>query len=1013
MSGTAPDPQKPQLSESAMEENINHHHKCTCDEIENFPKIETGIVNNHIKTPQLNNRHLNNQCNNHNCSQNRESNKASSTKTNVTTTSTPKIIQSNCTCHLQDSQKDKDDVNNLRKFEADDRIEISPLPPALPPRPPPRPRFDSSLGSRYRNRNANPTSGESKKYVFCCTVCGGLVTILGSLFLTVYFLLRSLTSTLNYFETIPSFVPATMLILTGILVMILSKRKYRNNYLIKVCGLCCLICALTCVLVTITTTVIHMNRLQSLRECVYTKKTRTCTCYSVLLEAQSNADEGMRFVFDSTPDCEVIHGELYTCLRTMFGISVTGILVCIFSCMLMYQLLSHEKKKMYWEQLELRCRSFYQQHTNPPSSAHGSVREPPMPSTIYCSCCEECRYPPLPMGPQVYPWDAHNPTERFWNPGRMGNFYSPNPGDMPPADILPNRSRTALGWNWRRLPWTRNTGAQQEIPRDSTFVYQGIGSSADSQYGFSSRPGNENEVPRDPTCSSSDSYSMLDNRPPLGGVYIWGPPPPYSNPNSPARRIFHSPARYQHLHHHSHGHESHCQMNQENTNRNSRRARQLYPNTNKQNYENTTQTEVHQNNENSESTDTSSCLERISHTLPARKMKKRNDLASVKNTYHQGSSNSGNKVNVQSIFKQTEAQDQFNSEEHGYTEPNLPETPEKLSGKNVNEGQNNQKCRFLPRLQGVENAAFQKQEGNSGVKNETAESEVYFADVSSCCNISVKNDGQDSLLYDEAIDGQKIRLENNLCPQEKHHDQNMQEEEDYLAQRMASRQMSVRSRMPVPLPPTEELVFQTETVQLLTKEISQNSLGSSVQTPLTESTDDALTPVENRCQNFFTENDNIGVPNPNTARNFSPVSQYLAPDAQYEAVKNPQEDFSNNRGASTTSSSNLTHTISGLNNFGQNYYPKNNFSYIPPGNKNGNQKLAVNAFECRKNTGSNISNLIQNLSANSGGLLYGEASAGEEDLQAQSCNSDATMDSGWQSGSEKNAESRNGEGAPV
>lgn len=98
---------------------------------------------------------------------------------------------------------------------------------------------------------ANSNTGESKKYVFCCTVCGGLVTILGSLFLTVYFLLRSLTSTLNYFETIPTFVPASLvsiiinfcenkllkftfqLIFTGILIMILSKRKYRNNYLVS------------------------------------------------------------------------------------------------------------------------------------------------------------------------------------------------------------------------------------------------------------------------------------------------------------------------------------------------------------------------------------------------------------------------------------------------------------------------------------------------------------------------------------------------------------------------------------------------------------------------------------------------------------------------------------------------------------------------------------------------------------------------------------------------------------
>jgi hypothetical protein len=68
---------------------------------------------------------------------------------------------------------------------------------------------------------------------------------------------------------------------------------------------------------------------------------------------------------------------------------------------------------MYWEQLELRCRSFYQQHTSGPTSTHGSMRGPPITPTTYCSCCEECRYPPLPMGPQVYPWDSHHPTDRY------------------------------------------------------------------------------------------------------------------------------------------------------------------------------------------------------------------------------------------------------------------------------------------------------------------------------------------------------------------------------------------------------------------------------------------------------------------------------------------------------------------------------------------------------------------------------------------------------------------------
>lgn len=75
-----------------------------------------------------------------------------------------------------------------------------------------------------------------------------------------------------------------------------------------------------------------------------------------------------------------------------------------------YDNYSHEKKKMYWEQLELRCRSFYQQQSGS-SSNHGSVRGHPMPPATYCSCCEECRYPSIPTGPQVYPWDNHHAAE--------------------------------------------------------------------------------------------------------------------------------------------------------------------------------------------------------------------------------------------------------------------------------------------------------------------------------------------------------------------------------------------------------------------------------------------------------------------------------------------------------------------------------------------------------------------------------------------------------------------------
>lgn len=125
---------------------------------------------------------------------------------------------------------------------------------------------------------------------------------------------------------------------------------------------------------------------------------RSCTCYGAT--AQSRGDPGV--LFEATPHCDVVQGTLYSCLRALFGTSVAGILVCIFSCMLLYQLLSHEKKKMYWEQLELRCRSLYGQG--------GAVR------TVAgsCGCCSDCG--------GTSPWWAQTP----------GNLYTPNP-DMAPS----------------------------------------------------------------------------------------------------------------------------------------------------------------------------------------------------------------------------------------------------------------------------------------------------------------------------------------------------------------------------------------------------------------------------------------------------------------------------------------------------------------------------------------------------------------------------------------------------
>ncbi|XP_015185255.1 PREDICTED: uncharacterized protein LOC107071078 isoform X1 [Polistes dominula] len=540
---------------------------------------------------------------------------------------------SKCQCHaVQQGNRNKRNSEG----ETDDSggiVEVTSRthqPPALPPRPPPRPT------RRYETASADQChTGEGgccKKYVVLCCLCGGLSAGVGSVFLAVHAVLSAHTASLALFETVPSYIPGIMLILMGLFTMLLARRKHRYGLLMKVCGSVGVVCALVCVLVTVTTTVIHMSRLQGLRECVYTARARSCTCYGA---PQSKGDPGV--LFEGTPHCEAVHGALYTCLRALFGVSVAGILACIFSCMLVYQLLSHEKKKMYWEQLELRCRSLYGQ---------GGPVGPP---TASCGCCNDCG--------GASPWWAQTP----------GNLYTPNP------DLAPSR-------RWR-LPWSRPRGPapspdsnygfhtqtrQTETNPDNTA---GPYSVLNSQ---SSGPYSVLNTPNGPYTPSTASYSVLETPVPL-----WGPPPPYSDPNSPARRP------------------------------------------------------------------------QVADTRP--RMSKRIDNFDGNEDHRSRSTKrpSDNYENAEEISNSTD--------------------PE-----GGNDGTMKGRRARKP-LKGVENGAFQ-QEPNPGGKQ--SESELYFGDVSSCC-------GPESSFYDLAVEKEGAKHSEGV---------------DYLAARLGKRQLSKRSRLPLPLP---------------------------------------------------------------------------------------------------------------------------------------------------------------------------------------------------------------------
>lgn len=444
-------------------------------------------------------------------------------------------------------------------------METSPLPPerALPLAQPFLCRHGhepSSLHASSMHRHADARSSLwliwLRKYVILCLVCGGSAVFVGVLFIAIYFTLKSYTSSLQFFETIPTYVPAAVLILTGLMVMCFAKRRNRYTYLVKFAGGCCLTCVLLCVVITVTTTVVHMNRLQTLHKCDYSSKDRACMCLSAIAESPAQDGEH-QFVFNDTPSCEVVHGSLYGCLRALFGLSVVGILVCIFSSMLVYQLLSHERKKVYLEQLELRRRLLYRRHPN-----HG-----------LCAC----------YGDMCHPWPLWDMLDyRLLAPHQQGSHDRPSPEELISV-AGPSRSRTAalrrrrpsLWW----LPWTRRgtrssssrpgcNAVERLLVRDGwrcsspaelvgppgsspspwrNGCTHGGGSRTAEARGVSSRSAAAAVRAAHRRTRSNDGvfhHLQMNTRygpqafpdPPCSyteiPAYLWGPPPPYSQPPS-------------------------------------------------------------------------------------------------------------------------------------------------------------------------------------------------------------------------------------------------------------------------------------------------------------------------------------------------------------------------------------------------------------------------------------------------------------------------------------------------
>ncbi|KAJ8887942.1 hypothetical protein PR048_007426 [Dryococelus australis] len=343
---------------------------------------------------------------------------------------------------------------------------------------------------------------------------------------------------------------------------------------------------------------------------------------------------------------------------------------------------------------------------------------------------------------------------------------------------------------------TSGTGAQSH--RNTT-------SSPDSQYGFSSHPAptegttpetgggsnrGDSQVPRPFVTEGSANYGQH--------YYMWGPPPPYSNPHShcgsPARpalgMLGPSPVRGKLHHPHHHHHHHHCQQGSDHRHRSGRLRFDDFSSSSGEgvisstdaadkairleNYMNTSEAEiVASGNTTSENTDSSENKERINNTLPARKAKKRIDMTAMKSggnfPYGMDNQSRSQKTspshfaggNNDRAMHGLSGKQGCRLGDHCHDNELMLEDGEQFPislPSNMNMVRTSEGCGSMsPRMRYVAHLQGQELLCN---KAEPTESEVYFADVSSCCNVSVRNDGQDSSLYDEAVDPRKQRLVN-------------------------------------------------------------------------------------------------------------------------------------------------------------------------------------------------------------------------------------------------------------
>ncbi|ELT88311.1 hypothetical protein CAPTEDRAFT_185254 [Capitella teleta] len=172
----------------------------------------------------------------------------------------------------------------------------------------------------------------SKRALLVFVVAGLLQIVVAFLLSAIYFSVRTLTSSLELVETIPTYTNGILLLCAGILVIVLYRRKalvlHVTTFVLNV--VCCSLCFGSAILIQSRS----LSNFSRFEICQYEAKEAVCRCF-VSVDDDNDAYKTplktgeFEFVFRKSPSCTAIEYNLRDYMTALCILDALAILLCL------------------------------------------------------------------------------------------------------------------------------------------------------------------------------------------------------------------------------------------------------------------------------------------------------------------------------------------------------------------------------------------------------------------------------------------------------------------------------------------------------------------------------------------------------------------------------------------------------------------------------------------------------------------------------------------------------------